>query len=368
MKKIMALVLAALMLLGCCSFAAAEDVPAEYPEIIEGLDFGGATVYINDWYSTGERAEEPTEEQQAQYDYWDWLEKTYNVKLVETKLGDWDGMVAELQNIVSNKDNSELRIVGVSGGFCGPVLANGLFSEWTYGLENFNEATVKFMTIGGKCYGVCGGKYFEPRQMVFFNKKVLEDAGIDWNEIYDAQADKTWTWEKMEGYMDAVKQDKDNDGELDVFALTGNFDDGVVGLVVSNFGDFYDFDENGKLYYSADSDATLAALNRIQEWNRNYYRPYVNWDDYKQFWPEGNVAFFIGQSYEGFNGNDVVNQVEEWGGVCLPMGPNATDHTSAADNNIFGIPAVYDEETSLKLQQIYTLYRKNPVMDADTEV
>ena len=114
MKKIMALVLAALMVLGCCSFAAAEDIPEEYPEIIEGLDFGGATVYINDWYSSGERAEEPTEEQQAQYDYWDWLEETYNVKLVETKLGDWDGMVAELQNIVSNKDNSELRIIGVS--------------------------------------------------------------------------------------------------------------------------------------------------------------------------------------------------------------------------------------------------------------
>ena len=216
MKKIMALVLAAMLLLGCCSFAAAEDIPEEYPEVIEGLNFDGATVYINDWYSTGERAEEPTEEQQAQYDYWDWLEETYNVKLVETKLGDWDGMVAELQNIVSNKDNSELRIVGVSGGFCGPVLANGLFSEWTYGLENFNKATVEFMTIGGKCYGVCGGKFFEPRQCVFFNKKVLEDAGIKWEEIYDAQADGTWTWEKMESYMDAVKADKDNDGELDI--------------------------------------------------------------------------------------------------------------------------------------------------------
>ena len=49
MKKIMALVLAAMLLLGCCSFAAAEDIPAEYPEIIEGLDFGGRTVYNNDW-------------------------------------------------------------------------------------------------------------------------------------------------------------------------------------------------------------------------------------------------------------------------------------------------------------------------------
>ena len=46
MKKIMALVLAALMLLGCCSFAAAEELPEGYPEIIEGLDFGGQTVTL----------------------------------------------------------------------------------------------------------------------------------------------------------------------------------------------------------------------------------------------------------------------------------------------------------------------------------
>ena len=47
-------------------------------------------------------------------------------------------------------------------------------------------------------YTSSGGKFFEPRQCVFFNKKVLEDAGIKWEEIYDAQADGSWTWEKME--------------------------------------------------------------------------------------------------------------------------------------------------------------------------
>ena len=58
MKKIMALVLAAMMLLGCCSFAAAENIPEEYPEIIEGLDFGGQTVHIYVWYRTGTRVTE----------------------------------------------------------------------------------------------------------------------------------------------------------------------------------------------------------------------------------------------------------------------------------------------------------------------
>jgi len=367
MKKIMALVMAAVMLLACCSFAAAEDIPEEYPEIIEGLDFGGATVHIYDWYSTGTRAEEPTDEQQAQYDYWDWLQETYNVKFDENTLSDWAGMVSALQEIVTNADASELRIVGVSGGFCGPVLVNGLFMPWTYGLENFNEATEKFMTLNGVCYGVSGGKFIEPRQCVFFNKDVLEAAGIDWNEIYDAQKDGTWTWEKMESYMDKVKQDKDNDGELDVFALTGNGDDGAVALVVSNFGDFYGWNDEGKLVYTADSENTMEALTKYQEWRNNYYRPNENWDDYQRFWGEGNIGFFIGQSYEGFNGNSTVNAIENWGCVCIPKGPKADAYTSAADNNVFGIPAVYDEETSLKLQQIYTLYRKNPVVDVDED-
>ena len=44
MKKILALVLAAMMLLTCCGIAAAEDVPEEYPEVIEGLDFNGKKV------------------------------------------------------------------------------------------------------------------------------------------------------------------------------------------------------------------------------------------------------------------------------------------------------------------------------------
>ncbi len=365
MKKIIALLLAAMMLLACCSFSLAEDVPESYPEVIEGLDFGGATVHIYDWYSTGERAEDPTDDQQLQYDWWDYLEATYNVKFDENTLSNWDGMVAALQEIVTNQKNDELMIIGVSGGFVGPALANGLFMPWTYGLENFNAATEEFMTINGVCYGVCGGKYLEPRQCVFFNKQVLEDANIDWNELYDAQADGTWTWDKMEEYMDKVQRDLDNDGVLDVYALTGNGDDGTIGLVVSNNGDFFDFDENGKLRYTADKDNnTLEALARRQEWGK-YYRPNENWDDYQRFWPEGNVAFFIGQSYEGFNGNSTVNGVERWGCVALPKGPAADSYTSAVDNNIFGIPAVYDEETSLKLQQIYTLYRMNPEQDED---
>ena len=49
MKKIMALVLAAMMLLACCSALA--ETPEGYPAVVEGIDFGGASVWIADYWT-----------------------------------------------------------------------------------------------------------------------------------------------------------------------------------------------------------------------------------------------------------------------------------------------------------------------------
>ena len=360
MKKIMALVLAAMLVLGICSFASAEaEVPEGYPAIIEGLDFGGAEVYIYDWWSDGTRSDDPSEDQQLQYDYWDWLEETYNVKIIQTALSDWAGNPTELANKVANKDDSVLCLIGISGGFAGAPLANGLYMPWTYGLDLgvFDPATVEFMTKDGVCYGVPMGNAIEPRQGVFFNKRILEEANIDWNELYDLQASGDWTWDKMEEYMDKVQRDTDNDGELDIYALTGNGDDVTVGLVVSNEADFYKYNDEGKLVPAIDSDEMKEALERRQLWGDKYMRPNEAWDDYQRFWPEGNVAFMIGQSYEGFNGNSTINQVaDDWGFVALPKGPRAERYTSCADNNVYGVPNVYDAETAEKLEKLFTLY------------
>ncbi len=372
MKKIMALVLAAMLLLGCCSFAAAEEAPEGYPAIIEGLDFNGQDVYIYDWYSTGTRDENPTEEQQLTYDYWDWLEETYNVNIIETALSDWNNQAAELQNFVMNKNpEGKLAIIGISGGFAGPAVKNDLYMAWTYGLDTdqYDKMTVDFMTKDGICHGVPGGSNIEPRQVVFFNKKVLENAGIEWNELYDLQANMEWTWDKFEEYMDKINEgaDTDGNGEADIWALTGNGDDVTVALVVSNEADFFKVNEEGKLVPAIKDQEFLDAIQRRQEWGSKYMRPNEQWDDYQRFWPEGNVAFIIGQSYEGFNADSLVSQIGEWGCVAMPMGPNAKRYTSAADNNVFGIPNVYTEEESLKLQQIYTLYRM-PAPGTEEEV
>ena len=366
MKKIMALVLAALMLLGCCSFAAAEEVPEGYPAIIEGLDFGGATVYIYDWWSNDDenhsaRTAEPDEETQLLYDYRDWLEATYNVKIVETALSDWAGNPSELANMVMNHDNSKLCLVAVASDFAGTPLANDLYMPWTIDLsaEKWNKADLDFMTKDGKVYGVHAGPT-EPRSCVFFNKRVLSEAGVDPESIYDAQADGTWTWDKMIEIMDKVQRDLDNDGVYDIYGMVGSGDELAIGLMFSNNAAFFDYDENGKLAITANSQPALDALQMRKTMAENYMAPQPegsNWDWFKDYWKQGTVAFYPGQTWQGFNdGAEMADMEDEWGAVMFPKGPNADTYLAMACDNIYGVPNVYDEETATKIMQIYDLY------------
>lgn len=382
MKKLLALVMAAIMLLACCS-ALAEDaaVPEGYPEVIEGLDFGGQTIYLYDWWSSGnaehsDREAEPDEDTQKLYEYRDWLEKTYNCKIVEVAWKGWQENPQELATKVASKDASELCLIMIDPNFAGGPLANDLFMPWDPEIvkgEQFLQGVTDFMTKDGKVYGVFAGSN-EPRECVFFNKKVLEDAGIDYNEIYDAQKDGTWTWEKFEEYLNKVQRDTDNDGVIDIWGMTGNGDRVLRGCVYGNGGTFFDYDASGKLAITADSEQTLAGIAKRQEWGEKYmpnkddYAPDGEWNWFEGFWKEGTTAFFVGQSYEGFGTDALMTQCGfEWGCVAFPKGPNASDYLYAAVDNIYGIPNVYDDETSHKLQQIYALYTlPTPGVDQET--
>lgn len=44
----------------------------------------------------------------------------------------------------------------------------------------------------------------EPRKGVFFNKRLLNDAGVDPEEIYDLQAKGEWTWEAFEALCEKL--------------------------------------------------------------------------------------------------------------------------------------------------------------------
>jgi len=372
MKKIMALVLAAMMLLGCCSALA--EAPEGYPAVVEGIDFGGAEVQILDyWSGEGARAENPTEEQQAQYDYRDWINATYNVKAVQKQGGDWGTCAEEMINFTANPDGS-LRLYIIEPGKVGSLVANGYAAPIpdTYvdlQSDSWNAAERTFMTIGGQIYGLYKGNS-EPRGCLYFNKRVLEEAGIDWTSIYDAQADGTWTWDMLVEMCEKLTKDTNNDGVYDTYGLIGSRDDMEVCAVFSNGGSFFDFDDEGKIYPSMDSDATKNALTWATDTWTKYSAPTpegANWDWYKDAWKQGYTGFYMYQCYGGFNDNsEMADMADAWGCVAFPVPNKGDTYITVVSDNITMIPSCYDAETVAKLAFLYDLW-SNPTPGYDDE-
>ena len=357
MKKLVALLLAVMML----SAMALAEAPEGYPEVVPGIDFGGATVTIYDyWSGDGARVAEPTEEQQAQYDYRDWLMETYNVVIEQKQGGDWNTCAEEMINFVSASDGS-YRAYIIEPGKVGSLVANGVAApvKYDFSAEKWNQATINAWSINGNVYGMSTGAS-EPRGCVYFNKRLMEEAGIDWNEIYDMQAAGTWTWAKFEELCAKATRDIDNDGVIDVWGVSGSGDDMYVLATFGNGGSFFDFDAEGKLQPTMNSQATVDALNWGKTIQANYWMHTpegANWDWYKEAWKAGSFAFYIYQTYGGFNDNsEMADMEDEWGCVAFPVPNEGDTYIHVASENTTLIPNVYTEEEVSKIAFIIDMW------------
>lgn len=372
MKKVLALVMAAMMLLACCSALA--EAPEGYPAVVEGIDFGGADVTIYDyWSGEGARKTDPTEEEQLQYDYRDWINKTYNVNLSQKQDGDWGSNATQMTNFTTSPDGS-LRLYIIEPGSVASLVSGGVVapvSDKYVDLQSdkWNAAERDFMTIGGKIYGLYAGNS-EPRGCLYFNKRVLQEAGIDWNTIYDLQKEGKWTWAAFEDMLKTITRDTDNDGVNDIYGILGSGDDMYVCAVFSNGGSFFDFDENGKLQPTMNSDATISALTWGKDLQAKYWAPTpegANWDWYKDAWKQGYCGFYMYQTYGGFNDNsEMADMKDEWGCVAFPVPNEGGTYITVVSDNITLIPACYDEETVAKLAFLYDLWT-NDTPGVETE-
>ena len=369
MKKALILLFACLLLV--CSVAAAE-APANYPEIrIDPLtgkayDLGGKTVYILDyWSGDGDRSTAPTEEQQAMYDYQDWLMETYNCTIVQKQCGDWGTCAEEMINYYSVGKDDTLRVYIIEPGKVGSLVANGVAADWNRSVtvnmnsEHWNKATTDLLTIGSSVFGTSVGNS-EPRGVLFFNKRLLEESGIDWNSLYDMQAAGTWTWDAWEAMLKKATRDTDNDGVIDVWGVGGSADDMYVLATFANGGSFFDFDADGLLQPTMDSAATLEALNWASTIQKSYWMNTpedASWDWYKTSWKNGDYAFYVYQAFGGFNDRSEMSGMEdEWGCVAFPTGDKGGNYVTVVSENAALIPNVYTDDEISMITMIYELW------------
>ena len=351
-----------LMLPLAISFAA----EANYPTPRKDIDMDGKDVYFYDYWTGVDWTEwangDLDEYQQATVDYRKWMEDTFNVKLHQIARGDWSTSAEEMTNFVLSKEGT-LATFTLEPGQVGNVLSNDLAKEWTIDVKDkeFNQATNELTTKSGKVYGVSKGKA-DPRQLLYFNKRVLKEAGIDWNEIYDLQQEGKWTWEAFEKVMKKVQRDTDKDGQNDIYGLTGSKDDLLQISVFSNGGSFFEYTDSGNLVPVMNAPATTEGLTWATElWDKyGMSQPEgSNWDWFTEAFMQGNTAFCVFQAYGGFNDNsDLSHMEDEWGCVAFPTPENGKDYVTIATENITYVPAVYTDDVAEEIEYLYDLWTR----------
>jgi putative hemolysin len=216
-------------------------------------------------------------------------------------------------------------------------------------------------TFNGKVAAVNAG-YPEPRCGIYFNKRLLTDAGIDPESLYDLQASGDWTWSAWTDMMAKVQRDINNDGQIDVYGFDANYGMPVSSAVYSNGSEYVGM-ENGKYVYKFEDPATVEALNWMVECFKNYVlvRPAdAQWDYYKQGFQNGECAFMPEDAYCGNEGGWLKEMTDAQNGdvgfVMFPKGPQADDYTNLWSNNPAAIPGCYDADRAWKIAFAYNLF------------
>jgi len=362
-----------------------EDEGSKYQVITDAdgnpIDLGGIEVDIVNWWAADTPADPVNDYEEAMWDYREWCQETYNFTVKETKnfAGNeltWTDCIQQFSDYVtSDGDDGYYVFTGRMCAAATTAVQSGLMYDLsTLDCLDFKNESVftrngvdEFFAKGSSVYTMyaTSNGFPEAREGIFFNKRVLEDAGIDPESIYDMQANGTWTWDAWKDLCEKVQRDTDNDGTPDVYGFTGNYDDGVEEFVLSNGGSFIKNEATG--YRVAFDDAEVAeALNFFQEMvstydAHNYYPADAAWDFYKTDWLTGNTAFYIGQVWEADNvrgiGEDGRSMEDEVGFVSFPEGPSAKGNFgSYAQENLYYIPGCYDADKAWKCAFAYLCF------------
>ncbi|MCL2019493.1 MAG: extracellular solute-binding protein [Oscillospiraceae bacterium] len=223
--------------------------------------------------------------------------------------------------------------------------------------EKWNRHIIEAMTFDGGIYGFVQGYNPWNAGVVFFNKNVLSEAGIDPESIYDLQAANEWTWDAMLNMALQVTRDIDNDGVPDYYGFCTFSRDTLVNTVFSNGGRFVNKDENGRFVNATHTNEFLLAA----EWVHNLEKlgllqpapEGAAWNWWIEGFNEGRAAFRVHQDYSK---SDMQSTTFDWGVVLFPRGPLAEKQMAAYYENINIIPKNFSQEEADDILFAYDLY------------
>ena len=337
-------------------------------------DFKGMEIVLGDWWS--DPTIPPSSKKQEDDKAWqEWVNQTYNVKCVQKQVAGWGSTPQFVANfcITGGDENYVLCIDGRSANV-------GIKADLFYDLSKITS--VDYMNDPKYDQGITkrlqkGDSYYtfqwvkaEPREGMFYNKKLFEEAGLDPDLPYDMQKDGTWTWETFEELCQKLQRDTDNDGVIDQYAMSSFYTCFGDAALDSNGGSRISRDANGKFYNNAGSDKSMEAWNWMAHMWATYQLPQPEgaaWDYFRTAFINGETAFLADQEFIAQPGGTLSVMKDDFGFVAFPKGPSGDGkYHTLHDSPMWVIPSCYDLERANKIAKAVDLFvSPTPGYDGD---
>ncbi len=337
------------------------------------VDLGGMEIIIRDWWSDPDynyRTNPTTPFEEERAEYVDWAEKTYNFTIKETYISDWGSTPEDYINYVmaGGDDKNYLWVVRSSLEISNAMQMGLMYDLSTLDCLDFSKKLFTSNKVNEQ-YGYKGSVFAmsaglpEPGNGLFINKDLLKEAGVDINEIYDAQKNGTWDWNMFTSVMDKVQKDTDGDGVNDIWGFTGNTGGHTRDFVLSNGGALVG-KESGVYTNGLNDPKTVEGMEFSKRLLKDYYMPrpidhatgdIVPWDFYKTEFVNGTVAFCYEGAYAARGTYYFEDADFDIGFVMIPKGPSGSLVDVVSTNPVV-IPACYDADKAWKLAFAYYVY------------
>ncbi len=169
------------------------------------------------------------------------------------------------------------------------------------------------------------------QSVLFFNRKLLENAGVDPDSIYTLWENGEWTWVQFESIMAKVAAQKDANGKPKIYGCINTNNDAQlwVYLIQSNGSDVTK-NEDGIIQFNIKDPKAVKALDFWQELCRNdLIFPSLD-DSTAPSFVQGNVAFIANylDRLDNQQGLGYGAMKDDFGIVPIPKGPDAEDYNA----------------------------------------
>ena len=263
------------------------------------------------------------------------IEKAFNCVI---ELPEDDDYTAVWNATMAGQPSFDIMSVAAPHLFAQPA-TNGIFQDLNqfkdaldFSADKWSDQTNGLYQLSGKQFACAaeseGVNSLTGNLVMYFNKRLLKQAGYNPDDLYTMQKDGTWTWSKFEEM--ASKVAALSSGGDTVWGCVNNASQLYNSLCVSNGLNWITKDQQG-VHFSADDPKCMAAMDFLLKLRGNNVIPQEDsFNDYKMFL-EGKAGFIPEylerlQHKDGYGGMQ-----DDFGLVMFPKPEGASSYISIND-------------------------------------